>query len=331
MDALSELLKALHLTSGVFMRAEFTAPWCIDSAPGVEDVAHLLPGAEQVAIYHLVTAGSCLARLPDDAATVEVRRGELIMFPHGDGHLLGSDLQRAPVPAGAIVTPTHLSGMMRIEHGGGGNRTEFVCGFLACDKRLCRPLLQALPRMLHVPLGDGPEASWLVDSLERGVRESQAPGPGAHAMLARLAELLFVEAIRRYTQSLPPTQVGWLAALRDAHVGRALALLHAEPSRHWTVEDLAKEVGVSRTVLGGRFADFIGEPPMQYLTRWRLAIAAQALGSTNEAVSRIAERVGYDSESAFNRAFKREFELPPAAWRRLARAKRAAAATSLTA
>ena len=241
-------------------------------------------------------------------------------------HLLGSDLQRAPVPAGAIVSPTRLSGMMRIEHGGGGNRTEFVCGFLACDKRLCRPLLQALPRMLHVPLGDGPDASWLVDSLERGVQESNAPGPGAHAMLARLAELLFVEAIRRYTQSLPPTQVGWLAALRDAHVGRALALLHADPSRHWTVEDLAREVGVSRTVLGGRFADFIGEPPMQYLTRWRLAIAAQALGSTNEAVSRIAERVGYDSESAFNRAFKREFELPPAAWRRLARAKRAEAA-----
>lgn len=322
MDALSELLKALHLTSGVFMRAEFTAPWCIDSAPGPEDVAHLLPGAEQVSIYHLVTAGSCLARLPDDNVTVEVRRGELIMFPHGDGHLLGSDVQRAPVTAGSIVTPTRLSGMLKIEHGGGGARTEFVCGFLACDKRLCRPLLQALPRMLHVPLGDGSEASWLIDSLKRGVQESDMPGPGADAMLGRLAELLFVEAIRRYTQSLPPAQVGWLAALRDAHVGRALALLHGDPGRRWTVDDLASEVGVSRTVLGGRFGDLIGEPPMQYLTRWRLAIASHALGSTNEAVSRIAERVGYDSESAFNRAFKREFELPPAAWRRMARTRR---------
>lgn len=319
MDALSEVLKVLRLNSGVFMNAQFSAPWCIDSAPGKDDVRHILPGAEQVSIFHLLTEGSCRARLPDGGDSVEVRRGELIMFPHGDGHLLGSDLRLAPVPAEALVRPASQGGIFEIDHGGGGERTRFICGFLACDPHLCRPLLQGLPRMLHIPLSEGPHTSWLVNSIERGVEESRSPGPGGDAMLAKLSELLFVEALRCHIAALPPEQRGWLAGVRDAHVGRALALLHGDPGRGWTVDDLAREVGMSRSALGERFAAMIGEPPMQYLKRWRLALAAQALGSGNDAVARIAERHGYESEAAFNRAFKREFGLPPVAWRRAAR------------
>lgn len=322
MDALSEVLKVLKLTSGLFLEAEFTAPWCIDSAPGTEDVRHILPDAEQVSIYHLVTEGRCRAALPGSVEWVELGPGDLIMFPHGDGHRLGSDLQLAPVGAEILVEPSPEGGLARIQHGGGGARTRFVCGFLACDKRLCRPLLGALPRMLRVELGDGPAAAWITATLRHGASETHAPRPGSDALLGRLSELLFVEAIRHYTASLPQDQLGWLAGLRDPYVGKALALLHADPARDWEVEALAKEAGLSRSALNERFNALIGEPPMQYLTGWRLALASQALSGTNDAVVRIAGRVGYDSEAAFNRAFKREFGVPPAAWRRAARATR---------
>lgn len=321
MDALSEVLKVLRLTSGLFLEAEFTAPWCIDSAPGREDVRHILPDAEHVSIYHLVTEGRCRAALPD-GAPVQLSAGDLIMFPHGDGHLLGSDLQLAPVGAELLVEASAEGGLARIRHGGGGERTRFVCGFLACDKRLCRPLLGALPRILRVELGDGPAAAWITATLRHGASETHAPRPGSEALLGRLSELLFVEAIRHYTASLPQDQLGWLAGLRDPHVGKALALLHADPARDWEVEALAKQAGLSRSALNERFNALIGEPPMQYLTGWRLALASQALASSNDAVARVAERVGYDSEAAFNRAFKREFGIPPAAWRRSVRATR---------
>jgi AraC-like DNA-binding protein len=174
--------------------------------------------------------------------------------------------------------------------------------------------------MLRVPLGDGPAAAWITSTLQHGAEETRAPRAGADAVLAKLSELLFVEAIRRYIESVPPDQRNWFAGLRDPHVGRALALLHAEPARAWTVEDLGREAGLSRSALAERFAELIGEPPMQYLTRWRLALAAQALREGREPITRVAERVGYESEAAFNRAFKREFGMPPAAWRRHAAA-----------
>lgn len=322
MDALSEVLKVLKLTSGLFLEVEFTAPWCIDSAPGTEDVRHILPDAEQVSIFHLLTEGRCRVMLPDTGETMALEEGDLILFPHGDGHRLGSDLQLAPVGADILVEPSPEGGLARIRHGGGGARTRFVCGFLACDKRLCRPLLGALPRMLRVPLGDGPAAAWIAATLRHGAAETHTPRPGSDALLGRLSELLFVEAIRHYTASLPQEQLGWLAGLRDPHVGKALAMLHADPARDWEVEALARDAGLSRSALNDRFNALIGEPPMQYLTGWRLALASQALASSNDAVARIAERVGYDSEAAFNRAFKREFGIPPAAWRRSVRATR---------
>jgi AraC family transcriptional regulator, alkane utilization regulator len=316
MDALSEVLKALKLNSGIFLEAEFTAPWCIDSAPGKDDVRHILPSAEHVTLYHLLTEGTCRARIPGVTEAVALEAGDLIMFPHGDGHRLGSDLQLAPVPAETLVVPSPEGGLARIAHGGGGARTRFVCGYLACDSRLCRPLLDALPRMLKVPLGQGPAASWIVDTLRRGAAETHAPRPGTEAMLARLSELLFAEAMRYYLEALPENERGWFAGLRDPQVSRALALMHGEPGRAWTVDDLGREAGLSRSSLAERFVALLGEPPMQYLTRWRLALAARALKEGRDPIVRIAGQVGYESEAAFNRAFKREFGMPPATWRR---------------
>lgn len=316
MDALSEVLKALRLDSGLFLEAEFTAPWCIDSAPGKDDVRHILPSAEHVTLYHLLTEGACSARIPGVTDAVALQAGDLILFPHGDGHCLGSDLQLAPVAAESLVVPSPEGGLASIRHGGSGARTRFVCGYLACDSRLCKPLLDALPRMLRVPMGGGPAAGWIIDTLRRGAAETHAPRAGAEAVLAKLSELLFVEAMRYYLDSLPDNERGWFAALRDPQVSRALALMHAEPGRAWTVDELGRAAGLSRSTLAERFAALLGEPPMQYLTRWRLALAARMLKEARESVVRVAEQVGYESEAAFNRAFKREFGMPPAAWRR---------------
>ena len=316
MDALSEVLKVLRLETGIFLQANFTAPWCIDSAPGDEDVRSILPNAEHVAIYHLLVEGRCRARLPDGSLSVELGPGDLLLLPMGDQHLLGSDVQLAPVRAELLVEPGEDGGPARINYGGGGERTRFLCGYLACDKRLCQPLLGALPRLVRIPVGDGPATRWLMSSFELGAAESGASRPGGETLVARLSELLFVDAVRRYVDTLPAGQGGWFAGLRDPGVGRALSLMHARPGHAWTVDELARESAQSRSALTERFGRLLGEPPMQYLTRWRMSLAAQALRSGREPVARIAERLGYESEAAFNRAFKREFGSPPAAWRR---------------
>jgi AraC-like DNA-binding protein len=206
--------------------------------------------------------------------------------------------------------------LIQMRHGGGGTATRFVCGYLACSPSVSRPLLEALPRVLRIPIGDGPAAVLLRELLRVGVRESSASRPGAESMLAKLSELMFVEAMRRYVENLPPEGKGWLAGVRDAQIGRALALLHGEPGRAWTVDELAREVALSRSALAERFTALVGEPPIQYLIRWRLALAAQTLRSGRETITRVAERSGYESEAAFSRAFKREFGMPPAAWRK---------------
>ena len=203
-----------------------------------------------------------------------------------------------------------------IREGGGGAATHFVCGYLASNRTLCRPLFEALPRVLHVRLGDGTATAVWRQLMRVGVHVSASPEPGAASTLAKLAELMFVEALRRHVAALPPDDTGWLPALRDVQIGRALALLHEEPERAWTVDTLAREVALSRSLLATRFTSLVGESPMQYLTRWRLALAARALRSGNEAISRIAQRSGYETDAAFSRAFKREFGLPPSAWRK---------------
>jgi AraC-like DNA-binding protein len=318
MDALSDVLKSVRLEGAVYLNAEFTAPWCVRGELGFASVRERLAGAEHVAFFHFLTEGACKARLAEGGEVLDAVAGDLILFPREGKHLLGTDLHLAPMEASASITPDPGTDaeLFHMRHGGGGTATRFVCGYLACNRSVFRPLFEALPRVLCIPMGDGPAAALLPELFRAGVRESSAALPGSGSMLAKLAELLFVEAMRRYMENLPPQGKGWLAGVRDTHVGSALALIHAEPGRAWTVDKLAREVALSRSALAERFTSLVGESPIQYLTRWRLALAAQALRSGSEALAHIAERSGYESEAAFNRAFKREFGVPPAAWRR---------------
>jgi AraC-like DNA-binding protein len=318
MDALSDVLKSVRLEGAVYLNAEFTAPWCIRGECGLPTVRARLAGADHVAFFHFLTEGACKARLADGGEVLDAAAGDLILFPQEGKHLMGTDLHLAPMEADALAAAGDPAdpAVFCMRHGGGGAVTRFVCGYLACSRSLVRPLLDSLPRMLCIRVGAEPASALLRELLQAGVRESAARRPGAGSMLAKLAELLFVEAMRRYMEGLPPEGRGWLAGVRDAQVGRALALLHAEPGKAWSVDELARQVALSRSSLAERFAALVGESPMQYLTRWRLALAAQTLRAGGEAIVRIAARSGYESEAAFTRAFKREFGVPPAAWRR---------------
>jgi AraC-like DNA-binding protein len=316
MDALSEVLQAIRLEGALYLDAEFTAPWCVEAQFGLHTAADRLPRSEHIAFFHVLTDGTCRARLVDGTEVLDLAAGDILMFPHDHPHLLGSDVSLPPAERDQVIDKRG-GGLFQMRHGGGGAATRFVCGYLACDPRICRPLFSALPRMLRVSVGE--DAAWLLQMLRVGVQESLAQGPGARSLLAKLAELMFVEAIRRFAMTQPEDRRGWLAGLRDRHVGRALALLHGRPAHAWTVDSLAREVALSRSTFAERFVELIGEPPMQYLTRWRLALAAQRLRAGSEPISRVAERAGYESEAAFNRAFKREFGRPPSAWRKSVR------------
>jgi AraC-like DNA-binding protein len=318
MDALSDVLNSVHLEGAFYLNAEFTAPWCIRGECSVASVRERLAGSEHVVFFHFLTEGDCKVRLTQGGEVLHVAAGDMVLIPQDDMHLMGSDLHLAPAEANSLFgedAPADAE-FVHIRYGGGGASTRFVCGFLACSRSVCRPLLDALPRLLRIPIGDGPASAMVRELLRVGVRESSASRPGNQSMLAKLSELMFVEAMRRYVENLPPGGKGWLAGVRDTQVGSALALLHGEPGRAWTVEELAREVALSRSALAERFAALVGEPPIQYLMRWRLALAAQALRSGREAIARVAERSGYESEAAFSRAFKREFGMPPAAWRK---------------
>ena len=320
MDSLSSVLKSIRLEGAVFLDAEFTAPWCMRGRYGMTSVKQQLAGAEHVVLFHFLAEGACHVRLAEGGEAIQVRPGDLILFPQDDRHLMGSDLHLAPLEADNLIdAATSVAAnpaFVPIRHGGGGAATRFVCGYLACSRSLCRPLFEALPRVLRIELGDGPAAGLVRELLRVGVRESSESRPGAQSTLAKLAELMFVEAMRRHVESLPAEGHGWLAALRDTQIGRALALLHDAPEHAWTVDELARQVALSRSVLATRFVSLVGESPMHYLTRWRLSLAARALRSGDEALSRVAERSGYETDAAFSRAFKREFGLPPTAWRK---------------
>lgn len=313
MDPLSEMLRAVELTGAIFLDAEFRDPWCI-AVRGILP-RRWLPHAEHFVSYHYIAEGGCQARLDGEAPT-DLRPGDVVVYPHGDAHIMGSALHLAPTLMSELLGPLRHGDVASVHHGGGGRTTRVVCGFLACDPRLCRPILQALPRVLTVSMREGPSGEWLERSIRQSVVEAGSSRAGNQVVLARLSELLFVETLRRYAERLRPEETGWLAGLRDPLVARALALLHGRTAHRWTVEKLAREAGGSRTVLAERFAHFLGQPPMRYLARWRLALAARALRAGNERPARIAESVGYESETAFNRAFSREYGMPPNRWRR---------------
>jgi AraC-like DNA-binding protein len=324
MDALSEVLGAVRLSGAIFLELEMRSQqWSILTAPPRKIADALMPDADHVIPYHLVIGGKCYARLVD-GPPVELSAGDLILFPRGDRHVL-----TAPSAAALRLEPVEVSGdsldellkrgrVTALKKGRSGDATHIVCGFLACDPRLAEPLLLSLPRLLKVSMRDGGTAAWVQSSIRFSVAESGSSRPGSAVVLARLSEVLFAEAVRHYMDELPPGESGWLAGLCDRYVGRALSLLHEQPSYPWTVDVLARRVGLSRSALGERFNELIGAPPMQYLTRWRTSLAARQLRESDASILRVATEVGYESEAAFNRAFKREFGLPPARWRKQA-------------
>jgi AraC-like DNA-binding protein len=323
-DALSDVLRVVRLKGGVFLHAQFTAPWCVRSQLRPEDCGPLLQGAEHLVLYHYILEGHLTAQVAG-GPPVQIEAGEVVIFPHNDTHLLGSNLDLPPVPSRDVVQGSPNGGMWVIEHGGGGERTRIVCGFLGCDRLEGNPLAGSLPPVLRFDTRQGNAAAWIRSSLEFAADEIGTRRAGSETVLAKLSELLFVEALRCYVEGLPDEQTGWLAGLKDPFVSRALSLLHARIAQDWTVDDLGREVGMSRSALADRFTRLIGEPPMRYLARWRIQVAAHKLRNSDTALARIAEQVGYESEAAFNRAFKRSFGVPPATWRRNASAAPAAA------
>jgi AraC-like DNA-binding protein len=319
-DTLSDVLRAVRLTGAVFFAVDAAAPW-VAEAPAAREIApHLFPGVEHVIEYHIVTKGSCWGGLIDEPA-VRLEAGDVLVFPQGDPHVMSS----APGMRGVQDPGAHrypAAGQLPIAisiDGGGKERSEVICGFLACDARPFNPLLAALPRVLHVRRSMG-EGSVIEQLVKLALAESTAPRSGGECILARLSELLFVEVVRRYVAALPEENAGWLSGLRDACVGRALGKLHHRPAHPWSLDELAREVGTSRSVLAERFAHFVGVPVMQYLAQWRMQLAATLLSSTAATLAEVAERVGYGSEAALSRAFKRWVGVAPAAWRQGRRA-----------
>ncbi|MFT3929165.1 MAG: AraC family transcriptional regulator [Spongiibacteraceae bacterium] len=320
MDALSDVLQVVRLGGAVYLHGEFSAPWSVAGQSHSELCASFLPPAERIISYHLVTKGSCWAQLADDpASAMEIKAGELLVVPQGEPHILASALDLEPTSAQEMLDnhlQTSPGEIIRVAYGGGGDEVHLVCGFLACNETLSNPLIAMLPRIFKVDMRNDPRSAWLESSLQFAVTEAAEWRAGSTLVLGKLSELLFVEAIRRCIDSLPAEKEGWLMGLRDRFVGRALAFMHAQPARDWTVDELAKQVGLSRSALAQRFTDLVGQPPMQYLTRWRLQLAARELVMAGKPLLAIATQIGYDSEAAFTRAFKREFGMPPSSWRK---------------
>jgi AraC-like DNA-binding protein len=319
-DTLSDLLRNVRLRGAAFYDVQCAGDWAVGAPPAREVATAVMPGADHVIEYHVVTRGACWGAIAGEPP-VQLADGDVVMFPQGDEHVLSSKpgMRATPDVAWMVATsggpkpiPVRYS-LGETGTGDNGCATRLVCGFIGCDLRPFNPLIATLPRMLHLPAAG---RGWIGEVLQQAIAESAQRLAGGEAMLERISEIVFVDAVRRHLDRLPPGSTGWLAGLRDRFVGRALALLHASPARDWTIEALAGEAGLSRSALHERFVQVVGVPPMQYLAQWRMQLGASLLRSTRANVATIALEVGYDSEAAFSRAFKRLVGMPPAAWRR---------------
>lgn len=314
MDALSETLRVVHLVGAIFLQGRFAAPWCYQS-PRADTAAPMLePGAEHIVIFHLITEGECVVELEGQPPT-RLRAGDAVLFPKGDAHRMASEPGIAPASS-ARLEEVLARRPRRISYGGGGPTTRLICGYLACDTRLAGMLMAGLPPLVRVNVRGSNAGLWLEASVRYALAEARSPRPGGSGVLAKLAEVLFIEVLRLYMNEGSEGRTGWLAGLGDRVVGAALTALHEHPARAWTLEELARTCAVSRSVLADRFQRLVGTPPMQYLTQWRMLLAANLLCRGSASLARVAEQVGYQTDTAFSRAFRREYGLPPAAWRR---------------
>jgi AraC-like DNA-binding protein len=295
MDVLSEVLRIVRLEGALFFNGEFSAPWCLRSSRSADMTPYLSPKAGHLIIYHLLTEGRAYAKLPEGRRE-ELTAGDIVIFPHGDAHVLGNGSGVRPVDSLQTFARNLTQGLKLAQFGGGGEITRFVCGFMACDPRLSEVFLAGLPKMLKVPVTNEPAGQWLENSIRFSVGEGNGSNAGSGLVLDKLAELLFVETLRRYITALPPDETGWLAGARDPIIGEALALLHKEPADPWTVSNLARRLGLSRSRLAERFRHFLGDSPMAYLAQWRLKLGAEILQSTEDSVAQVATAVGYGSE-----------------------------------
>jgi len=314
----------VRLTGAIFFDVHASEPWVAETPHGEAIVGAMFPGSEHLICYHVITEGNCWACIAGEPP-IRLSAGDIIVLPHGDTHVLSSapGLRRTPdmslyrMPSdGQLPTSIAMGGPE-------GDPTHFVCGFLGCDARPYNPLLTALPRVILI---GGQAGGALAAYVQFALAESKGPRMGGECVLGRLSELMFVDVVRHYLETLPADRTGWLAGLRDPFVGRSLAALHRSPARGWTIELLARQVGLSRSALAERFTQYVGQPPMQYLTNWRMQLAANHLLSGMESVAVIANDVGYESEAAFSRAFKKVVGTPPSQWRKQRNAGRAASA-----
>ena len=331
-DPLSDVLRSVRLRGAIFYYVSCRDEW-VAATPGTPQLADvLMPGAEHVLAYHLIAKGNGWAAT-DGEPPVRLASGDIVMFPRGDAHILSSapgmraehddsDWQFTTRNDPKPIPVSYHRGVLRpgAEMPADEASAVVVCGFIGCDLRPFNPLIEALPRLLHLPAGG--VGAWVAPVLHQAVSESRESRPGSAAVLERASEMVFVDAARRYLESLPADASGWLAALRDRHVGKAIGLMHEQPAEPWTIDELGRQVGLSRSALHERFVDLVGQPPMQYLTNWRMQRGAALLREGDATVATIALDVGYDSEAAFARAFKRLVGQPPAAWRRAQRSSR---------
>ena len=317
-DPLSDVLKTVRLTGAVFFDICARSPWVAEQPSPGDILPKVLPGAGHLIAYHVITEGHCYANLVGQDP-ISVQAGEIIVFTRGDPHVMASKPgMRAEQPnaeslysEGAIQQPFYVN--VGAE---GPVSAKFVCGFLACDGQPFNPLLDNLPPVIKVAAGSGSDTRWLSEFIHVAAHETADKRAGSEGVLARLSELMFIEVVRRYLEGLPPAQIGWLAGLRDPFVGKALSLMHAKPAHNWTIDDLARDVGLSRSVLAERFNDMVGIPPIQYLAKWRMQIAVGMLGRGDMNIASIAAQTGYSSEAAFSRAFKRMVGVSPSEHRR---------------
>jgi AraC-like DNA-binding protein len=318
-DVLSDLLKMVRLTGAAFFDIAAEAPWAVASPARDAILPKILPGADHLIAYHVVTAGGCFATIAG-GRPIAVEAGEVVVFAHGDPHIMSSAPGMRAPPTTTDVLDVAAAGQLpfHINYAGTGRvSTNLVCGYLACDARPFNPLLAALPPVIKA--GGGRGADWVGRFIQFAVAEVAEKRAGSETILTKLSELMFIDVVRAYIASLPSANAGWLAGLRDPLIGKVLSLIHGKPTEDWTIDRLAKEAGASRSVLAERFSEIVGIPPMQYLAKWRMQIASELLSRSTANIAGIAAEAGYEPEAAFSRAFKKMVGMPPSAWRQRAR------------
>ncbi len=336
MDLLSDALRSVRFCGSSFFTADFSSPWAVVS-PNPDLLATIImPEADQISLFHILLEGQCIVDWAF-GSRMQMETGDVLVLPHGHAHTMRSEDGATPTPLNHVLSRPVADALPNVRLGGGGRTTRFICGYLNCTQRSVA-MFAALPsalivrrrthyrtveatgstpsgEVMHVPQES---STWLASTVNLTAAEALAARPGNAAMIGRLTELMFVEIIREYLQRVNPRARGWLAAVKDPYVGKALRLLHESPTRPWTVDALAHEVAISRSGLAQRFSRLLGEPPMKYLSEWRIHLAKQLLRDRGDNIQAIAERIGYESQHAFNRAFKKATGSPPAVWRRTA-------------